>query len=165
MIPPRSQEAFAHISQTSAAAAVPLTWHVCARELRELVAKFGSHVLFRSSAGDHYGVSIQDALRHPLVDVMPVLDDNLAQMYPRHVELASAQQWQSLSPAPPLLPGVADRCVYGELVGAFARFWPDFAGVDDPIMQSRDAPAFHILDNMHVQKICNTLQGISPSLS
>ena len=32
-------------------------------------------------------------------------------------------------------------------------------------MQSRDAPAFHILDNMHVQKICDTLQAISPSLS
>ena len=81
MSPPCSQEAFAHIGQTSAAAAVPLTWIVCGRELRELVAKFGSHVLFRSSAGAHYGFSIQVALRHPLVDVMSVLDDNLAFLY------------------------------------------------------------------------------------
>ena len=58
-----------------------------------------------------------------------------------------------MSPSPPLLTGGADHCVYGELVDTFARFWPDFAGVDDPIMQSRDAPVFHILDNMHVQKI------------
>ena len=96
---------------------------------------------------------------------MPVLDDNLAFLYPCHVELVSAQQWQSLSPDPPLLTGCTDHCVYDVLVGVFDRFWPDFTGVDDPIMQSRDAPVFHILDNMHVQKICDTLQSISPSLS
>ncbi len=111
-----------------------LTCHVCGRKLRELVDKFGSHVLFRNSAGAHYGVSIQDALRHRLVDVMPVLDRNLDFLYLCHVELDSEQHCQSLSPAPPEVTGGADRCVYDELVGVFARFWPEFAGLDDPIM-------------------------------
>ena len=95
---------------------------------------------------------------------MSVVDDNLGFLYPRHLELAGKQRWDSLSPVAPELSGGSDRCVFGELAGAIDSFWPEFAGLNDPLMDFREATGFRILDNMIVQKICDKLKGIHGSL-
>ena len=68
--------------------------------MRELVANFGSRVLFHNSAGADYGCAIKDVVQHPLPAVMSVVDANLGFLYPRHLELTGKQRWDHY----PLLP-------------------------------------------------------------
>ena len=164
---PLLQSCWAHLNEPRSGVSLhDLCTYASGREVRDAVWAFRSTMLFRNSAGAHYGTTIREVLlNNDLTAVMPVLDANLAHLFPNCFEVATPEQWARLSPEPPTCPGGTDRWVSGEIVGAFSKFWPTICGLQDFSILSPHTPAFFILDNMHVKKIGDIISNMPSGTS
>jgi hypothetical protein len=65
---------------------VPLDSHAAGKDVKKVVDNFRCPPLFRDSGAAYFGEHLERVMHHPLPDVMPVVNTNLARLFPEHVK-------------------------------------------------------------------------------